>query len=56
MKTIVTPVVVGVLGTVKKGMVENIKKVSETASVTEIQKIFMGDKFSERCVVYAQNN
>ena len=28
MKTEVTPVVVGVLGTVKKRMVENIKKVS----------------------------
>ena len=39
MKTIVTPVVVGVLGTVKKGMVENIKKVSEAVTVTEIQKI-----------------
>ena len=29
------------LGTVKKGMVENFKKVSETATVTEIQKICM---------------
>ena len=29
MKTVVIPVVVGALGTVKKGMVENIKKVSE---------------------------
>ena len=38
MKTIVIPVVVGALGTVKKGMVENIKKVSERATVTEIQK------------------
>ena len=27
MKTVVIPVVVGALGTVKKGMVENIKKV-----------------------------
>ena len=35
MKTVVIPVVVGALGTVKKGMVENIKKVSE------IQKICM---------------
>ena len=35
------PVVVGALGTVKKGMVENIKKVSERASMTEIQKICM---------------
>ena len=32
-------VVVGALGTVKKGMVENIKKVSERASLAEIQKI-----------------
>ena len=29
MKTEVIPVVIGVLGTVKKGMVENIKRVSE---------------------------
>ena len=36
---IVIPVVVGALGTVKKGMVENIKKVSERATVTEIQMI-----------------
>ena len=35
------PVVVGALGTVKKGMIENIKKVSERATVTEIQKICM---------------
>ena len=35
------PVVVGVLGTVKKGMIENIKKVSKRANVTEIQKICM---------------
>ena len=41
MKTVVIPVVVGVLGTVKKGMVENIKKVSERANMTEIQKICM---------------
>ena len=39
MKTTVIPVVVGVLGTVKKGMVENIKKVAKRATVTEIQKI-----------------
>ena len=38
MKTVVIPVVVGALGTVKKGMVENIKKVSvERATMTEIQ-------------------
>ena len=41
MKTVVIPVVVGALGTVKKGMVENFKKVSETATVAEIQKICM---------------
>ena len=39
MKTIVIPVVVGALGTVKKGMVENIEKVAKRATVTEIQKI-----------------
>ena len=38
MKTVMIPVVDGA---VKKGMVENIKKVSETATVTEIQKICM---------------
>ena len=41
MKTIVIPVVVGALGTVKKGMIENIEKVSKRATVTEIQKICM---------------
>ena len=41
MKTVVTPVIVGALGTVKKGMVENIKKVSERATMTEMQKICM---------------
>ena len=41
MKTIVILVVVGAFGITRKGMVENIKKVSETASVTEIQKISM---------------
>ena len=35
------PVLVGALGTEKKGMEENIKKVSEAAPVTEIQKICM---------------
>ena len=40
-KTVVIPVVVSALGSVKKGMVENIKKVSETATVTEIQKVCM---------------
>ena len=41
MKTLVIPVIVGALGTVKRGMVENIKKISERAAVTEIQKICM---------------
>lgn len=39
MKTEVIPVVVGALDTVKKDMVENIKKVSQKACVTETQKI-----------------
>ena len=38
MTTEVIPAVVGALGTVKKGMVENMKKVSGSATVTEIQK------------------
>ena len=41
MKTEVIPVVVGALGTVKNGMVEKIPKVSETATMTETQKICM---------------
>ena len=41
MKTVVIPVVVGALGKVKKGMVEKIKKVSERATMTEIQEICM---------------
>ena len=41
MKTVVIPVVVGALGTVKKAVVENIKKVFEAATVTEIKKICM---------------
>ena len=40
-KAEVISVVVGALGTIKKGMVENIKKVSERATVTETQKISM---------------
>ena len=35
------PCIVGALGTVKKGMIENIEKVSKRANVTEIQKICM---------------
>ena len=41
MRTEVIPVVIGVLGTIKKGMIENIKIVSERATVTETQKICM---------------
>ena len=41
MKTEVIPEFVGALGTIKKGMVENIKRVSERANVTETQKISM---------------
>ena len=41
MKTVVIPVVDGALGTLKNGMVENIKKVSEGAILTETQKICM---------------
>ena len=41
LKTGVIPVVVGALGTVKKWMEENIKKVSAAATVTDIQKICM---------------
>ena len=41
MKTEVIPVVVGALGIIKTGMVENIKRVSERATVPETQKISM---------------
>ena len=41
MKTVMIPVVVAALGTVKKAMIKNIKKASERATVTEIQKICM---------------
>ena len=40
-KIIVIRVVVVALGTVKKGMIQNIEKVSKRATVTEIQKICM---------------
>ena len=58
MKTVVIPVVFGALGTIKKGMVENIKKVLERATVTDIQKICMlgSARSSERCSVYEQND
>ena len=48
MKTVVIPVDVGALGTVKKGMVENIKKVSERSWDLH--------ESSERCSVYEQND
>ena len=38
---IIIPVVVGALGTIKKGMVDDIKRVAERANVTETQKISM---------------
>ena len=58
MKTVVIPVVVGALGTVKKGMVENIKKVSGRATVTDFKRSACWDlrKSSERCLVYEQND
>ena len=51
MKTVVIPVVVGAAGTVKKGMVENIKKLS---TVTEIQRSACWGlhESSGRCSVY----
>ena len=39
MKTVVISVVIGAVVTVKKGMAENIKKVSVAATATDIQKI-----------------
>ena len=58
MKTVVIPVVVRALGTVKKGMVENIKKVSERATMPEIQRSACWDLHEslERCSVYEQND
>ena len=58
MKTVLIPVVVGALGTVKKGMVENIKKVSERATVTDFKRSASWDlhESSERCLVYEQND
>ena len=41
-ENLVIPVVVGVLGTVKKGMVENKKKVSETATVRDLKDLHAG--------------
>ena len=55
MKTEVIPEVVGALGTVKKGMVENIKKVLEIGTVTDVQKICMHES-SGTCLVYGKND
>ena len=55
MKTEVIPEVVGALGTVKKGMVENIKKVLEIGTVTDVQKICMHES-SGTCLVYEKND
>ena len=41
MRTEVIPMVVGALGAIKKGMIEDIKRVSERATVTETPKICM---------------
>ena len=56
MKTEVISVFVGALGTVKKGVVQNIKKVSGRATVTEIQKIWDLCESSGRCLVYEHND
>ena len=58
MKTEVIPVVVGALGTIKKGMVENIKRVSERANVTvRLKRSACWDlhESSGRCLMYDQN-
>ena len=57
MKTVVIPVVVGVLGTVKKGMVENIKKVPERATVKFKRSACQDQReSSERCLVSVQKD
>ena len=56
MKTEVISVFVGALGTVKKGVVQNIKKVSERATVTETQKICMLGSARILRKVYEQND
>ena len=43
MKTVVIPVVVGALGTVKKGMAENIKKVSESYCDRDSKDLYAGN-------------
>ena len=40
MKSEVIPVVIGALGTIKKGMNDNIRKISERNNTQQIQKIF----------------
>ena len=55
MKTKMIPVDIGAVGTIKKGMVENIKKVSERATVTETQKTSMLGSAQIRGSMYEQN-
>ena len=56
MKTEVIPKVFGPLRTVKKGKVENIKKVLERATVTDVKTICMlGFARILGCFVYEQN-
>ena len=49
MKTIVIPVVVGALGTVKKGIVENIEKFKRSAC-------WDLHKSSDRCLIFEQKD
>ena len=58
MKTVVIPVVVGALGTVKKGMVENIKKSFRELLCQRFKRSACWDlrESSERCSVYEQND
>ena len=58
MKTEVILVVVGAFGTIMKGMVENIKRVSERANVTARPKrsaYWDLHESSGRCLLYDQN-
>ena len=57
MKTEVIYVVVGVLGPIKRGMVENITRVSERVTVTRPKRSACWDlhKSSGRCLMYDQN-
>ena len=56
MKTEVISVFVGALGTVKKGVVQNIKKVSERATVPKRSACWDLHESSGRCLVYEQND